>query len=151
MVMLCASELDVSVDLEKCLKMAIIHDIGETIIGDIPYFKENNDNKERKERKSLKEIKSLINSKIGDEIFNLWDEYQQNKTYESKFVRALDKMEAQIQRNEAPLSTWIDREKSDSLTRLDKYCNFDSFLRKMKLMIQSESRDKLKEKEKSIF
>ena len=50
--------------------------------------------------------------------------------YESRFVRALDKLEVFIQHYEAPFSTWEPREKlmiyQDKWLR--KFCSFDSFL-----------------------
>ena len=46
----------------------------------------------------------------------LYAEMEERQTPEAKFYKALDRLEAVIQHNEAPLSTWIELEKTLNLT-----------------------------------
>jgi putative hydrolase of HD superfamily len=129
MVILCAPYLDREINIEKALKMAIIHDIVEAKIGDTPFFKIPIG--------SFKEIKKkLLEEKAIKEI--------KAKTYEAKFVKALDKMEANIQHNEADISTWVEEDILHVMNYLDRFCDFDSFLKSFKEEIRKESIEKIK-------
>jgi putative hydrolase of HD superfamily len=80
-------------NMEKALKMALIHDLPEAIVGDIiTKEKENwerpghllNADKVKKERHAIKSLCPLI----GDyEIPELWEEFEAQKTPESRFVK----------------------------------------------------------------
>lgn len=129
-----ADKLDQPVNLEKCLKMALIHDLAEAETGDIPVFHCQSyaakKDKYEKEHAIMLRIKNFLDDQQGNELYDLWLEYENQQTYEGKFVKALDKLEAFIQHNEAPLSTWEEREKRMIFQKkwLIKFCEFDSFL-----------------------
>jgi len=53
------------------------------------------------ELKALSSLKNILPEKIGIEINDLWNEYEENKSVEAKFVRALDKLETLVQISEA--------------------------------------------------
>ncbi len=76
------------------------------------------------------EIKQNLNDTNGNEIFALWMEYEEQSSYESKFIKALYKLEAFIQHNEAKLESWEYQEKKMLFENkwLIDYCAFDSFL-----------------------
>lgn len=148
MVMLFHPYLDKKIDVEKALKMSVIHDLAEVITGDIPYFMTPEGSKAKRqkiidEEKAIESIKNELKSVVGDEIEELWIEYEKNETYEAKFVRALDKIEAQMQRNQAPIETWNEQERKDLPGRLDSFCEFDSFLEKIKEIVQEQCFEKL--------
>ena len=136
-----------TVDLEKLLKMIIIHDIVEAISGDVPAFDldhpEKKSEKQRKEILAIEEIREMLPSPSGEEIFSLWHEFEEKISFEAQVANALDKLEAQIQHNEADLSTWLDIEKLRVFYKLEEIAEFDPFLKKFKLMIKSNSIDKL--------
>ncbi|MCB9093300.1 MAG: HD domain-containing protein, partial [Halobacteriovoraceae bacterium] len=142
--------LDQKIDLEKALKIAIIHDLAESITGDIPiYITQSNktlrDIKTVHEREAIKKIKKILPEESAEEIINLWEEYESGKTYEAKVVKAFDKIEAQVQQNEANFSNWNDFDLKHAPTLLDKYCHFDSFLLKLAKEVQDESIRKMKQ------
>ena len=148
MVLLLAQSLDQKISTEKALKIAIVHDLAELLTGDEPcfLFEDNEIDKREKSQKELaamKHIKSLVPEAIGAELFELWSEYEEGSTYEAKFVKAVDKIEAQIQHNEMSYEHWNDFDRKFASTRLDKYCDFDSFLSKIKQLVQNESMDKI--------
>ncbi|HVX00646.1 MAG TPA: HD domain-containing protein [Candidatus Babeliaceae bacterium] len=148
MVILFSRFLDKQISLEKALKIAIIHDIAELITGDKPYFvyegnKHSKQDKFEQEMAAMQYIKSFLPESLGAELIDLWKEYEDGVTYEAKLVKAIDKIEAQIQHNEMNYIHWNDYDKKYAPTRLDEYCNFDSFLTKIKTLIQEESMDKI--------
>lgn len=76
---------------------------------------------------------------------DLWNEFENFTSNEAKFVLALDKMEAQIQHNETDLLNWNEYDVKYAPTLLDPYCCFDSFLKEFKIVVQKESKEKIKE------
>lgn len=99
MVFLIAEELGLDINIEKALKIAIIHDIAEAITGDIDVIlildkKIIKKEKYRLEVEVINKLKDFFPR--GREIEDLWQEYQKGKTKEAIFVKALDKLEALI-------------------------------------------------------
>jgi putative hydrolase of HD superfamily len=148
MAMLISPYLEETLDIAKTLKMIIIHDIVEAEAGDVPVFlaetPEAKKKKEEKEKKAIENIRKMLDSSAGDEIYELWYEFEEKKSLESKFAQALDKLEAQIQHNEADLKTWIHPEKLRIFSKLDKYCVFHPLFVQLKEVIQEQTLNKLK-------
>ncbi|MEI2664178.1 HD domain-containing protein [Rossellomorea sp. LJF3] len=148
MAMLMEPYLTEKVDSEKLLKMIIIHDLVEAEAGDIPAFDTMKDSavkeqKELNERKSIERIRDMLDDPLGKEFYELWHEFEEKETYEAKVANALDKLEAQIQHNEADISTWIDVEHRMSFM-MDKHVEFDGALQIFKDIIEDEADSKLK-------
>lgn len=99
--LLVAPKLTVKIDHLRALKIAIIHDIVEIEAKDVPTL-ERIDNEgfnqeiAIKEKKAIEKIHRMLGS-VGDEIVELWNEFEDQKTNEAKVVKALDKLEGQIQ------------------------------------------------------
>ncbi|WP_374055940.1 HD domain-containing protein [Rossellomorea sp. FM04394] len=149
MAMLIEPYLTQKVDSAKLLKMIIIHDLVEAEAGDIPAFDTMNDRlaKEQKainERKSIERMRDMLGNALGEELYNLWFEFEEKETYEAKVANALDKLEAQIQHNEADISTWIEIEHGMSFM-MDKHVEFDGTLQVFKNIIEDEADLKLKD------
>lgn len=148
---LTAPYLDKDIDLKKALKMAVLHDIAEAITGDAPYFAHEfsskaQEKKRKNELSAINEIKSMLPEPLGSEMFDLWKDYEEANSYEARLVKALDKMEAQIQHNEMNFKHWNEHDLKHAPSRLDKYCKIDSFLVKLKNLIQKESAEKISKK-----
>lgn len=91
-------ELQLPVDVLKSIKIALFHDIAESITGDVDYSlvhfgSKTKESKHEEELEAMREIAKILDEKIGLEIFNLWQDYENSKTSESKFIKALDKIE----------------------------------------------------------
>lgn len=79
----------------KCVQMALIHDIGESLVGDItPYGTIGEDEKHKLEKNAMQ---SLFKNVPGGTIVELWNEYEEKKSPEAKFVYELDKIEMLLQ------------------------------------------------------
>lgn len=149
MVLRFAYKLSKKINIEKCLKMAIVHDLPEAIVGDCPVYECQSKDKKREkfnlENAAMIEIKKLLNDENGNEIYDLWQEYESQSTYESKFVKALDKLEAFIQHNESPLSTWEEYEKEMIFQKkwLIDYCEFDPYMNELAEAVIEEAIQKM--------
>jgi putative hydrolases of HD superfamily len=87
-------------DTEKVMKLCIIHDLAESIIGD--YMPEEISVREKniKEDNAMKVIISSFPSKIALLYSDLWKEYALNRTKEAHLVKQLDKIEMFLQANQ---------------------------------------------------
>jgi len=94
-----ASLLDpATVSIDKCMKMALVHDMAESIVGDItPHCGVSNEAKFQLEKDGMATISSLLPSQIGSEFESLWEEYESQQTPESKAVKDLDKFDMIMQ------------------------------------------------------
>lgn len=132
-------------DMDKVLRMCLIHDWGEAVTGDIPSFLKT----ERDESRELDAIHTLT-AKLPDRaeyLDALYAEMEERATPEAKFYKALDRLEAVIQHNEAPLSTWLDLERELNLTYGVDDCAPFAFLAEVRELSNEETRAKLASEE----
>ncbi|KAJ0260386.1 5'-deoxynucleotidase [Hirschfeldia incana] len=87
------------VNRDKCIKMAIVHDIAEAIVGDItPSCGVSKEEKNRRETEALEHMcKILGGGERAEEIAALWREYEANASPEAKVVKDFDKLELILQ------------------------------------------------------
>lgn len=141
MAMLCRDEYP-DVNIDKVIKMCLIHDFGEAITGDIPaFFKTESD--ETKEKDAIAELLGLLPQETADELNALFSEIDELKTVEAKLCKALDNLEALISHNEADISTWLPREYTDNLTYGQENCNFSEWTKGLKAYIKERSIEKM--------
>lgn len=135
-IMLVAPKLEIKIDLLQCLKIAIIHDIVEIEAKDIPLI-EHVDNKklsakkDKSERLAIKNIRNKL-GKSGKEIYDLWYEFENQESNEAKVVKALDKLEGELQFLSDPVRkfTASDQRLVDMiLTNTTELCSIDPFLK----------------------
>ena len=151
MVILFAPELEIKIDVYKSLKMAVIHDLVEAEAYDIPAFeKERKEEKKKVEQAAALKYKKILNNPVGEEIYNLWQEYEECSSPEARFVKALDKLEVRLQHNEADISTWNEIEYPRSQFAADNYTQIDRFISELNEEIKSESRAKIEASGKDI-
>lgn len=92
--MLLADELNLNVT--KLLKMSLIHDLAESVTGDIsPHCGISPQEKHVQEKNALKEI--FADVKHGDAFINLWLDYEEQKCIEARVLKNIDKLEMAIQ------------------------------------------------------
>lgn len=86
----------VNVNKNKCVKMALAHDLAEAIVGDITPC--DNVDEERKHELEKQAINKMFkNFDTKHEILALWNEYNDNQSREAKFLHELDKVEMLLQ------------------------------------------------------
>jgi putative hydrolase of HD superfamily len=115
---------DSTIDKNKLMKICLVHDLAESMVGDItPHDGVSKEDKRKLEEVTLLAIYLLrLNTscrliylvknalrgivddlsckEIGDEILQLWLEYEETRTYEAQLAHQLDKLEMIIQANE---------------------------------------------------
>lgn len=141
MAMLCTDEYP-ELDINKVIKMCLIHDLGEAITGDIPSFYKTEQN-EIDEDTAVKDLLLRLPCDIRDEFESLFDEMNERATPEAKLFKSLDNLEALISHNEADISTWLPREYTENLTYGQKNCEWSEWTRGLKSEIKKDAIKKM--------
>lgn len=144
MAILLKDYLKVKVNLEKVLSIIIIHDLPEIFAGDHHAWRGKLKNKYSLEKKGLIKILKTLPPKQKTQIFQLWEEYEDKKTPEAKFTKALDKLETVNQHNLADLKTWVKEEYGYNLIHGKEEVKFDKVLQDLKDLIDKQTTMKIK-------
>ena len=83
----------------KLLRMALLHDLPEAIIGDLTPSRKTTRSKDE-ENNAMNEMLSLLPKEQREKYMAVWNEYQEGKTIEAKAVRQLEKLEMALQAKE---------------------------------------------------
>lgn len=129
-------------DMDKVIKMCLIHDLGECFIGDIPTFEKKEEVEAREQRLLLQWVESLPQP-FAAEMRALYVEMAARQTQEAKLYKALDNLEAVIQHNESDLSTWQPNEYALNLTYGDDKVAFSSYLTQLRAEIRKDTEEKI--------
>ncbi len=127
---------------EKLIKMCLIHDLGKAFVGDIPAF-EKTESDEEKEKQSLNSWLKTLPKPYDDEMINLYEDFVELSSLEAKICKALDNLEALIQHNQAPLSTWIPLEYDLQLTYGNDKVAFSDYLTRLREEVCNDSIKKI--------
>jgi len=90
----------VGLDTQKAMKMVILHDLAESIIGAYMPDDISITQKIVKEKKAMKSILDHLPENLRSDYEKIWLEYLKNKTPITKFVNRIDKLEMALQANE---------------------------------------------------
>ena len=129
-------------DMDRVVSMALIHDLGECFTGDIPTFRKT-DADRGTEEKLLSDWVRTLPEEVSARMSALFREMEENRTPEAKLCRALDKMEAVIQHNESPLSSWSENEYGLNRTYAFDAAAFDPWLTELRREILSDTLAKI--------
>lgn len=128
-------------DIDKVIRMCLIHDLGEAVTGDIPAFEKTRQDEET-ENDAVQGLFASLPEPYCGEIRALWAEMEERRTPEAKLYKALDKLEALIQHNEADLSTWLPLEYDLQMTYGTKECAFCAYMDHLRETVREDSRRK---------
>jgi putative hydrolase of HD superfamily len=98
-------------DINKCIRLALIHDIAESVVGDItPGDGVAKTEKARREQSTVEHIERKLLGNVHRApgfpgVISLWNEFEEGITLESQFVQDLDKIEMLHQMVEYEKST----------------------------------------------
>lgn len=97
MIMLFEEQLK-DIDVLRLIKLAIIHDLGEAVSGDIPAIDQNpNLDKSFDERNDFIKLCRCLPDDLQTEFLGLWDEYDKGESPEAIFAKGFDKLETMLQ------------------------------------------------------
>ena len=142
MAMLCADEYP-DLNINKVIKMCLIHDFGEAITGDIPAFLKTDEN-EKDEEKAIDSLLTLLPVDTKKELSELFVEMKSLNTDEAKLWKSLDNIEALISHNEADISTWLTREYEENLTYGQKNSEWSFWTKELRKEVKQDSIDKIR-------
>ena len=131
-------------DIDKVIRMCMMHDLGECFTGDIPVFYKTEEHEVREEELLHRWLDELPEP-FSSEMKALFEEMEQQQTLEARLYKAIDKLEVIIQHNEADLSTWIPLEYELNLVHGQKQVAFSEYLKSIKAVANEDTRIKLKE------
>lgn len=131
-------------DINKVIKMCLIHDLGEAFTGDIATFNKT-DADSRKEEDIFWNWIATFPEPQKSEFQILLKEMLELQTKEAKLYKALDKMEAVIQHNEADISSWLPLEYDLQLTYGAEEVKFSEYLVGLKKHIDEWTQRKIEE------
>ena len=129
-------------DMDKVVNMCLIHDLGECFTGDIPAFVKTDADRKTEDALLEQWVKSLP-EELSADISALYKEMEAQDTAEAKLYKALDKLEALIQHNESPLSTWSENEYELNKTYAFETVSFSKWLTDLREEILKDTIEKL--------
>lgn len=136
-------------DMDKVMKMCLFHDLGEAVAGDIPSFNKNKED-EKMEEDAIIQILDMLDNDLRTELEELFIEMKEQKSNESKLFKALDKLEAVIQHNEAPIESWIPLEFELNKTYGIEEVKGIGVLEDLRELVKKETIKKLVNKDKEL-
>ena len=134
-------------DINKVIRMCLIHDLGECFTGDIPTFLKSASD-EKKEDTALFDWVASLPAPYNTELAALYTEMGALQTDEAKLYKALDKLEAVIQHNESDIRSWEPLEYDLNRTYAYDAVAFSPYLTKLREAIREDTEEKIKAAEK---
>ena len=131
-------------DMDKVIRMCLIHDLGEAFTGDIPTFYKTEEDTEKEDAVFDRWVRTLP-EETKQEFSALLEEMNALETQEARIYKALDKMEAVIQHNESDISTWLPLEYDLQLRYGAENVQFSPWFRELKAEIDNWTRRKIEE------
>ena len=129
-------------DMDKVIRMCLIHDLGEAFTGDIPTF-DKTEADTRREDALFDQWVQTLPEETRKEFSCLLVEMSCLETQEAKIYKALDKMEAVIQHNESDIATWLPLEYDLQRRYGAENVKFSPYFQKLKGEIDAWTKQKI--------
>ena len=139
-----------ALDMDKVIKMCLIHDLGECFTGDIPTFLKSASD-EKKEDTALFSWVASLPAPYNMELAALYTEMGALQTDEAKLYKALDKLEAVIQHNESDIRSWEPLEYDLNRTYAYDAVAFSPYLTKLREAVARIRRKRSKRRKNKRF
>jgi len=83
------------VDIDRVIKMALVHDMVEIYAGDTPaYDTKGNEDKVEREKEAADKLFALLPDKQAEEYRLLWEEFERMETPDALFASAVDRLQS---------------------------------------------------------
>jgi len=107
MTMLLSEYSNEKIDVLRTMAMVIVHDVVEIDAGDtFAYDVEANKTKRDRELAAAERLFSILPKDQAEKFRGLWDEFEENKTPEAKFAKALDSVQPIMLNNATDGKAW---------------------------------------------
>tara|TARA_B110000881_G_C18565713_1_gene512516 strand:+ start:160 stop:738 length:579 start_codon:yes stop_codon:yes gene_type:complete len=80
------------VDIDRVIKMLLIHDLGEIDAGDTIIYESETPELKAKEQAGLARIFNILPEGQAEQYITLWLEFEQGETADAKFAKAIDRV-----------------------------------------------------------
>ena len=131
-------------DMDRVVRMCLIHDLGEAFTGDIPAFLKTGADGEKEDAIFERWVDGFPEPQRS-EWLGLLREMEAQQTNEAKLYKALDKLEAVISHNESDIATWLPLEYDLQFTHGRDQVAFSPTLVNLKAAVDDWSRRKIGE------
>ena len=131
-------------DMDKVIRMCIIHDLGEAFTGDIPVFNKTAADEEKEEALLQAWVRSLPRE-IAQEMQALYGEMEARETLEARLYKTIDGLEAVVQHNFSDISTWLPNEYQLNQTYASDRVAFSSYLTALRQALKEDTVRKIEE------
>ena len=129
-------------DMDKVIRMCLIHDLGECFTGDIPSFRKTQTDEDTEERLLYAWVASLPEP-YCTELRALYEEMAARETLEAKIFKAMDSLEAVVQHNESDIATWEPHEYDLNLNYAWDKVAFSDYLTALRGAIREDTERKI--------
>ena len=133
-------------DMDRVIRMCLIHDLGEAFTGDIPTFKKTAAD-EAREESLLSEWVASLPEPFRTEMADLYAEMAARQTLEAKIYKAMDSLEAVIQHNESDIATWEPHEYELNLNYAWDKVAFSPYLTALREAVKADTVAKIEAEE----
>lgn len=98
----------VSIDLERVLKMLILHDLVEIEADDTPLYLSGSTQQHDRERIAAEKLFGLLPSGQGDSLRSVWEEFEAGISKDARFAKAIDRLQPLLLNHAAGGGTWVE-------------------------------------------
>ncbi|MBQ7064672.1 MAG: HD domain-containing protein [Firmicutes bacterium] len=130
-------------DMNRVIRMCLIHDLGESFTGDIPTFLKTEDDAASEDDIFIRWVQGFPEPE-RTEWMGLLEEMIALRTPEAQLYKALDKLEALISHDESDIGTWLPLEYDLQLTYGQENMRFSPYLTRLRQLIDDWTRDKIR-------
>ncbi|MBJ7539005.1 HD domain-containing protein [Marinomonas transparens] len=81
-----------AVNIDRVIKMLLIHDLGEIDAGDTIVYASETAAVKKEEIAGIQRILSLLPDDMGNDFFTLWHEFESGDTADARFAKAIDRV-----------------------------------------------------------
>ena len=106
-----------NLDTGKILKMALLHDLTESVIGDLTPDEITKSKKILLENTAMKKILSGLDTKTQKQYWAIWMDYQKSTSKEARLLHDIDKLEMALQAD-------VYRKNGHSAKKLEQFLNY---------------------------
>lgn len=134
-------------DVGKLTKIVLLHEVGESVIGDWDHVRKRQDgadNKKRLEREAVVKIVAMLPPAMADEYLKLYDEFEDGKSEEARIAKAFDVLERMMQAvhyakkaGNSDIKIIFDDERNPENKSIENF----QFLKKIRAVLEKEMKE----------
>ncbi len=101
------------IDIDRVVKMALVHDLVEVYAGDtFAYDTESNKTKEKREKEAADRLFALLPAEQGKKFRSLWEEFDAMDTPDSRYAASIDRLQPLMCNHLTEGHTWVEHDVS---------------------------------------